>query len=114
MPPEHGLPLGHTLPHAPQLFGSLPRSVQAAPHNVWPAPHGAQVLSAPHVPEQHSPLARQGWPWLRHDGEGMKSTPTEPPPAGCRSRKTTVVLPSVTVASTGSDAHMGTELGVTS
>src|SRR5580692_7138374 len=48
----HVCPVAHTLPQAPQLFGSLCVSAQEVPHNVVPPPHDVA-----HVPcEQTVPL----------------------------------------------------------
>jgi hypothetical protein len=42
---------------------------------------GAQLVSAPHTPEQQSAPERHGRPALRHAGSGLKPTPTPPLPA---------------------------------
>jgi hypothetical protein len=46
-----------TLPHAPQLVGSLVVSTQACPHSVWP---GGQVDT--HTPPEHCWPSAQALP----------------------------------------------------
>lgn len=51
VPPAHAWPVGHALPHVPQLLPSLVGSVQAPPQKDWPVEHA------------HT-LAWQDWPPL--------------------------------------------------
>jgi hypothetical protein len=54
------LRLAQTVPHWPQLAGSVVRSTHAPPHGHSPAPHGWQVPSAgSQCPRQQSASTRQ-------------------------------------------------------